>query len=373
MANPIRSRATVTAVLAGAIILLPAAAHANAGTPLMWLGMAHLTFGNLFIGVAEGLILGRIFRVNFGRATGLMVAANYCSMLAGVLTVQLLAAAEPNLDIYNALLLLGTVLGLLFVATALVEWPFCHAVVNGSPKYKPVTRRVSLVAAVIAQVCSYSVLVPLYLTASSLSLVTATNTTRDLGFASASKAVVYYVSSNDGDVYSIRPDGTQRRLVRRVGIDNENSRLYLRRSNDTWDIYASEHPDVESTAKLISGLGGSAARSWQDEHDSGPEGVGTWSNFGESVDLRPGTRESWAVWTGFWPIEGMWAQNKVTERTFSVAFETPFASWPLRNVHVLPGNLVVFQAGEQVLVLHLDTRKLALLARGRGPLVIIPR
>ena len=42
--------------LACAAMALPLAAEANAGTPLMWSTTVHLVFGNLLIGVAEGLM-----------------------------------------------------------------------------------------------------------------------------------------------------------------------------------------------------------------------------------------------------------------------------------------------------------------------------
>jgi hypothetical protein len=45
------------------VLLEPRLASANVGTPLMWAGGLHLVFGNALIGLIEGLLLARFWRV----------------------------------------------------------------------------------------------------------------------------------------------------------------------------------------------------------------------------------------------------------------------------------------------------------------------
>jgi hypothetical protein len=47
------------------LALLPLA---DAGTPLMWLGAGHLVCGNFALGVVEGLLVARLFRIRAGPA-----------------------------------------------------------------------------------------------------------------------------------------------------------------------------------------------------------------------------------------------------------------------------------------------------------------
>ena len=47
----------------------PRVAHANMGTALMWAPIFHLLFGNVIIGLGEGLALGFLFRVGKWKAT----------------------------------------------------------------------------------------------------------------------------------------------------------------------------------------------------------------------------------------------------------------------------------------------------------------
>jgi hypothetical protein len=61
---------------------------ANAGTPLMWVQMIHLAFGNLLLGIIEGVILKLAFKTKLPRAVGLMILANYASWIIGTALIS---------------------------------------------------------------------------------------------------------------------------------------------------------------------------------------------------------------------------------------------------------------------------------------------
>lgn len=62
------------------LLLLPLAAMANAGSPMMWFGMLHALVLNAIIGYAEHRIL---HRRGFPNKAGLIILANYASMIVG--------------------------------------------------------------------------------------------------------------------------------------------------------------------------------------------------------------------------------------------------------------------------------------------------
>ena len=69
-----------------------------------------------------------------------------------------------------------------------------------------------------------------------------------------------------------------------------------------------------------------------------------------------------------------WGSLDVTGSVqFGLGLETPFLWWWAREATILPGDLVVFEMGRQILVLDVRARKLGLLARGRAPLVAVER
>src|SRR6478672_6937275 len=76
-------------------------ASANVGTPLMWATMGHLFLGNALIGLLEGLLLGRLFKVPVRSAILTMIAANYLSAWVGMIGLMEVGSKLP-IDLYNA-------------------------------------------------------------------------------------------------------------------------------------------------------------------------------------------------------------------------------------------------------------------------------
>lgn len=102
---------------------IPSTVLANMGTPLMWASMLHLSIGNAIIGVIEGLVIAKVFRVGYGRSVGLLVLANYFSAWVGVSILGTLSShLQANLYNFKAILLALVLATYLF--TLLAEWPF---------------------------------------------------------------------------------------------------------------------------------------------------------------------------------------------------------------------------------------------------------
>ena len=78
---PSRTRTKKIWILGTCSVLdgFPEMAFADPGTPLMWASMSHPVIGNAIIGVAEGLVLARLFSLKNTRTLALLVAANYFS------------------------------------------------------------------------------------------------------------------------------------------------------------------------------------------------------------------------------------------------------------------------------------------------------
>lgn len=353
-----------------ATLLTPTFAHANAGTPLMWAGMFHLVVGNAVIGVIEGLLLARLFKARNWPTVALMVAANYVSMVAGTVFLVPLGdywsrsrvSAAPLYDAPKILWLLAMAS---FVTSIVLEWPFCFFALS---RGKSRGRR-SLYASLIAQTASYVLLVPYYLSVSSISLYTRTHIDRSLSFASKSPGTVYFIGLKDGDVYQIRLNGSERRKVLTSHITSRDARLFVRRAKGSqkWSLWVKNYPRDDAETLLIKDFAPRTAPFPREDERV----YGNWFAFGDACDLRPENQRSWKVWTGFWAIEGLSARNKETEERLHIALETPFIQWYARNATVLPGNQVVFQLDEQIVLFDLTTRKIGLVTMGRGPIVIL--
>jgi hypothetical protein len=344
---------------------------ADAGTPLIWLTMGHLLCGNFALGIVEAVLIARVFRVPMGRALLWMVPANYFSMIAGalLLTSPWMAGGanwflgdEP---LYRIGWLVGLSAILSFGLSILLEWPF---VVGAMWKVQHGAGR-TLLASLAAQATSYAILLMLYGGVSSLSVLSAPKVTRDRDWIKNPEASVFYIGQRDRCVYQLPLKGSGARkvgepatgeyeaLVLKTGADGKTVDLCLVDSN--------KPPRI-----VVAGLAKADAAIAEDAN------AGQWSHWaalgeGPAVDLREPNDRTWEVRTGFWPGEGLFAKNSKSGERMQVALETPFVSWGSRRATILPGDQVIYEVGNQVVVLDLASKRMVMLARGYSPIVIL--
>jgi len=106
------------------LICVPLTARADAGTPLMWAGMLHMVFGNAIIGIFEGLILARVFKLKSGKCVLVMICANYFSAWGGELFLNYQIAKLLPFNLYNAWHWIWVMVFVTFLITLIFEWPF---------------------------------------------------------------------------------------------------------------------------------------------------------------------------------------------------------------------------------------------------------
>ncbi|MFH1692393.1 MAG: hypothetical protein ABIC68_07540 [Candidatus Omnitrophota bacterium] len=352
-------------------LVSPCIASADAGTPLMWAGVFHLLIGNALIGILEGFIISRVFKVKAIRSILIMALANYFSMIAGFAILSLITTSlESFITLYSIKMFLAVFLIISFMLSVVLEWPFCCWILRKQTDIKRKAWRASL----IVQTISYAFIIPLYLLSSGISLLTDCKIDKTLSFVK-SGAWVYYIAGDNCSVNKIRVDGSAMEMVTRLdGKSGEAARLFVRPSETRgqWDLGVVDRtPDRVLFEKILLRDFTDTAepfRHWDGElYEKEPD---SWGNVGIS-DFRLLDGRDWKFSVGFWAAEGLHARSDSEGKNIYVALETPFAQWIIRNVSVLPGNQAVFELGKnQIVVLDLETRKIGLLAFGKGPVVV---
>ncbi len=359
-----------SAVAALVILVVATPVLANVGTPLMWVTGGHLLLGNALIGVFEGAILARLFKVRLRRAILIMIFANYVSMLPGWGIAELLAhwfetsqlRANPLADGWRAIVVS---VAAAFLCTIVLEWPFCLWAI-----WKTGGRSIrALKSSAILQTASYAVLIPLYSTFSHISIYTEATIEPDLGFVRQPSAMIYYINPDDGDIWTIRADGRDKRRALSAGITERNAWLYVKPAPeaDGYDLWCV--PPLFPDRKLIEVVGRMAAP----RHDTEPD---LWSNFGpyfgmaDHLVVNPDCPVAWRAYAGFWSAEGIGIE-KDKRWEYNLALDTPFVQWFCRNVVILPNDQALFQMKDMLLILDMPSRKLGFLTIGRGPVVVM--
>lgn len=349
--------------------LLPSPLLANAGTPLLWAAGFHLFVGNLILGIVEGLAVGLLFKRDRALCTALLIPANYISAWLGIVVLQ--AAVRQGLDLHpgNFQTWYWILAVCLYFFTLVLEWPFVAFCFWKAERW--FLR--SVLATLLVQTVSCFGLYAYYDSVSSRSLLSDLTLVPASEIAIPEDVAIYYIAQEDGDVYRIDANGSHERIMS-LGSFRPSGRLTVEETmgKKSFNIIAHpfeyQEPDPDSVL-VLSGL--------DEEHvpvQRSDEPVSGWqilNSIGPVPRLGAARNSDWKFNTGYWAIEGLRGEHKSGE-TFRVSLETLFGEWRICNATHLPGDLVVFQLDrQQVCLLDVDNRRLALLARGHGPIAVL--
>lgn len=338
----------------------------NAGTPLILSGALHLLLGNLVIGFFEGWCLHHWFRFP-KKAIAVMILANYATAWAAVGIASLeqwLFAPHDSVAItlQNFMPWFISAVALAWVFTTLVEWPFAAFCLRPGEHL----HRRSFVPNLVVQSTSYILMFAWYAWVGEISLVTKTRTAGPAELPLPATVAVYFIGP-DGGIYKTTRGNREPQRILNPGAGD-------------WDrliAKAAESGPDKATIAAISGRNEGRtsepieipALSIPTRRGRQYEG-GSWMNFGEAELLAQDSQ--WKVETGFWPIEGLDVSHPPSGVSYHLALETPFAMWHLRNAVVLPDETLLFQIeDDQICLLHLPTRRIRILANGRGATAVI--
>jgi hypothetical protein len=356
-----------------ALALFPSTAFANAGTPLMWASMLHLVFGNAIIGLIEGLMLGSIFKCSKRKSVLILIVANYVSAWAGGFLVAGYLPSLADMTIQNVKYWFLVFVAVAFVITLFIEFPFFWFALRARDH----SFRRSLIATPVIHGISYTLLIGWYWMASGTSMMTKLEVVTAEEMQISEPFALFYISSEGDRVLRMNLDDSRSaKPISKVAAHHRNDRLFVRpRHASGFDLLVFLDSDDLGSGieeRVLEDFAEQAPVEWRISEGYSEEAEGSWFNFG-SVPLIGGESD-WEIHTGFWPVGGVSGENERTGERFHFSLELPFAAWPVRNATHIPGDYVVAQLGDdQIFLLHPVSRRIALVARGKGPIVSKPK
>lgn len=344
------------------ILLTPAIASANAGTPLLQTGILHLFLGNSVIGIFEGYLLSWFFKAPRGRAIYCFVIANYLSAWIGYAMVgsSVIRACSKwaNVTIENLYLWFWIFVAFSFLITLIFEYPFVLLALWKRPK----AFQTSVKAIVLIHGISYVLLFGIYSSVSNFSLLSQLDVVPPDQLQPPAGHVVYFIAPDGTQVLQSDLQGSSPEIVKAIAPVTSSSNLEVQKDPSNQFNLVLQRFDRQDTEELILKDFASLAApipdriSWRD------------------VPIPQLTSQTqWEYFTGFWALEGIRGENKQNNQRFHFALETPIVVWSIRNATHLEGDWIVFELGfDQICLLQPQARKIALLARGQRPVVAKP-
>lgn len=340
-------------------VLCPVSALADVGTPLVWGTAFHLFLGNALLGLAEGWLLARVFGLAVRRCAWWMIIANYLSAWIGVSLMGFLFARYAT-DIYSGLLVTWLLVGGAYLLTLIIEWPFVAVCFRGTQHWL----NASIKGSLLVQSASYLCLFGGYWLLSGTSLYTGMQVVSPEQMSAPHGVVMFFISSEDGDVYRSELGSRSDIKVAKLGSTNfHNDHLELRDSeigSNRWDIAAVfERHQSRVVVPTISSK----------QQISDKEGWKTSQYYGWGItpfQVGDATNSDWHFGWAHWPDIGMWARNG--SRTVRIAYGTPFGGYtPYRVIH-LPDDKALLQLDKQICLVDILGNKIARIRKGYGML-----
>lgn len=197
--RPFKSGTKISLIVAGFFCAVPSGLadpiFMSAGADRI--SVAYLVVGNLVAAFLESFAIAQVFRTPFKRTLLWMILANYVSTFVGYVSMDcMIRIAGPMLfpDIpYNLPFVFVMLLGSSFVFAVLYEWPFLIKLF----KQRKGGVQTALRASLLAQVISYSILIPCYLYSADTTWFQHMH--RDASFIKSKHVVVYYINQ-DGSI-----------------------------------------------------------------------------------------------------------------------------------------------------------------------------
>ncbi len=345
----------------------PAVAFADAGTPLLWAGAFHLLIGNALVGVGEGMILAFLFRRKLGICVLIMIAANYFSAWVGGVFLASKIVGKLDLDLYNAWSWLWIMVGVTYLLTLVLEWPFVAYCLRKCDGWF----LKSIWGSLVVQSASYLVLFGWYWAASGTSLYTDLAVVPPSAISLPNNTILYYMAADNKDVCARDLGRGETRKICGLTSSDNGDRLFLRESRGAagrWDLIVGPAelgtiPPEPSPSDRVASAGLKCAVA--EPLDFGLFPGGEVPRFGVA------DKSGWQFRFG-WMAGRLDGKNAKDGRNLGVSLETPFVSWPIYDPTQLPSGQVVFQLGmNQICILDPNERKIALLAKGRWPVITI--
>ena len=351
-------------LIVGILFVVPATIFANIGTTLLLATGFHLVMGNALIGLVEGFILSKVFKLKKSKTILLLILANYCS--AGLGYAFLNFQIAPLYNLYNVRVMFYVFTVVAYLLTIVIEWPFIAILFKGDVQWLPK----SIKGCILVQTISYILLFGGYYRVRTTPFYKEIKIVKLSQLSLPENVIVYYIDASDGDIYG----GL---------INGEKEKIYDINSTQSGSLFL--WPNFSNPAKLDLVTGSmrksqertniqNLVASQSDYSSAGSREAPNFQHFiaERSIQLADARHSHWAFSTGIGFSEGLLGRNTETGERVRINYEVPSVMWYARRATHLPDDKVIFQFGHrQICIYDVVKKEIALVASGRDPVAVI--
>jgi len=348
------------------LVLLPTTVSANSGSALMIATFFHMFIGNALIGILEGLLLSWIFKCSKWKSMGILILANYASAWAGAILITGYLTTSPDFTIENIRIWFFVFIAAAFLLTLLIEFSFFRYVLRKNK----LSFRKMMSATILINSISYLFLIGWYWAASgTFSLIRLDVVTHE-----------DLTPPDPYELYYLSPKGDQLIRMDLSSFKSEQVTPELEfKASDPGDCLVVRENRISGFDLLL------ATYPYNPEERNEPILLTSFTDRFEHNRVKPGEftyhergtlheTSDWEFKTSSRTGQGLRGISKKTGKRMYLPLITPITTWDTSNATHLAGDYVVFQLGDdQICILHPESNRIALIARGKGPVVVRPK
>lgn len=332
------------------IILIPQTIFANAGTALMWMPILQLIFGNILIGIIEGLVVVLVFRTKWHRSILIMIGGNYVSWLIGngliLLFQEFFIDAVFQLKGVFAAWIISLII--LYLLTVVIELPFFNWIFSKEDRNWKRSWKLSF----MLNVFTYTTMILIYLTVSKYNFFTDLKVNQRLLdkeynfelLVKKDREIIKGKISKDfkGEII-YRIPGKYEYLHLDLKNDSTRENVELILANYYGDTLIIQNSFIENREKINYPLLNENFR-WV------------------KSDFRDSTERNWDASSGGWAIDGLTIRNE-DETKENYAFEVPWMFWGIGQVSIINENELICQIYGRLILLNKETKEIAYITK----------
>ncbi len=370
-----------------AVLVCAATVQANAGSGMAMLVAGHLLFGNFFIGVIEGLLAYGFFGCRSLLAIPVMIVANYVSAWVGMFTVVpihgwvLDALAPYPIDALFPALAITAALSL--GASIVLEFPAFALIARRSKA----TMRRALVGAMVINIPTNAAVWVYYGLGCDLSLATSTTRAKPATVLAGVPGFDMYTLSQDGAaIEHCAWDGVGwahlDATALPVGTDMTDDELVpypfpqtpgaSRERIDALISRRSAYHDEFDPMRSVQGIGPTLR--WLRPKGGGDDPNDDYALFMLAAlwwDYRADGDDAWRPYSIGTGMDWCAVRDRENHWIVRLACMSPGSVWTFERMLALPGDVLVVEVADQVLAIHVPTMRMAPLARGTSPVILM--
>lgn len=332
------------------IILIPQTILANAGTALMWMPVFQLMFGNILIGLIEGLVVSLFYKTKWYRSILIMIAGNYTSWLIGNGIIYLF----QEYFITSVFQLKGVFIAwiasmiILYILTVIIELQFFNWIFKKNNKKWKRSLKLSL----ILNIVTYSLMIFLYVNAGKYNVFTDLKINQSL----LDKEFNY-------DLFVKRDN----KILKGKITNKFNGELVYKIPEQATSLYFYLNEDtINQSVDLLLGYYDrnfiSVIKDFIPNHELVHYPRLFRKNRLPKFDYRDTLVNDWDAWNGSWAIEGLTIKNSDNIRE-NFAFEVPWMFWQISQVSILNDKELIFTFNGRLILLNRETKEMAFITK----------